>query len=142
MAVLLPELEAMAGHHTKDKGDRGVAKVHADLVAKGYTVLFPATQHAPFDLVAYRNDGSRRLQVKYRSARGALYLLPGHRRVLLLAPGRLSVIRHLEGGTVQERAAGRNTERRRIQSIAIAQLAPTGVNRARDLAAFAVALTA
>jgi len=60
----------MAGHHTKDKGDLGVAKVHADLVAKGYTVLFPATEHAPFDVVAYKNGEFHRVQVKYRSARG------------------------------------------------------------------------
>lgn len=44
---------SMVRHHTKDKGDLGVAKAHADLAAKGFTVLFPATEHAPFDLVAY-----------------------------------------------------------------------------------------
>ncbi|WP_110811810.1 group I intron-associated PD-(D/E)XK endonuclease [Mycolicibacterium mucogenicum] len=59
----------MAKHHTKDKGDLGVAKAHADLAAKGYTVLFPATEHAPFDLVAYADGEFYRLQVKYRSAR-------------------------------------------------------------------------
>lgn len=59
----------MAKHHTKDKGDLGVAKAHADLAAKGYTVLFPATEHAPFDLVAYAEGTFYRLQVKYRSAR-------------------------------------------------------------------------
>lgn len=59
----------MAGHHTKDKGDLGVAKAHADLAAKGFTVLFPATEHAPFDLVAYSDGEFHRLQVKYRSAR-------------------------------------------------------------------------
>ncbi len=46
-------LEVMVRHHTKDKGDLGVAKVHADLASQGFTVLFPATEHAPFDLVAY-----------------------------------------------------------------------------------------
>ena len=56
-------------HHAKDKGDLGVAKVHADLVGKGFTVLFPATQHAPFDLVAYEDGQFHRLQVRYRSAR-------------------------------------------------------------------------
>lgn len=57
----------MVRHHTKDKGDLGVAKVYADLVSKGFMVLFPATEHAPFDLVAY--DGRfLRVQVKYRSA--------------------------------------------------------------------------
>jgi hypothetical protein len=59
----------MASHHTKDKGDLGVAKAHADLAAQGYVVLFPATEHAPFDLVAYRDDVFRRIQVKYRAAR-------------------------------------------------------------------------
>jgi len=55
-------------HHTKNKGDLGVAKAHCDLVEKGYMVLFPTTEHAPFDLVAY--DGAKfiRIQVKYRSA--------------------------------------------------------------------------
>jgi hypothetical protein len=59
----------MAAHHTKDKGDLGVAKVFADLVEKGYALLFPATEHAPFDLVAWDGERFIRLQVKYRSAR-------------------------------------------------------------------------
>ena len=63
----------MPGHHTKEKGDLGIAKAHADLVEKGYIVLFPATEHAPFDLVAYREGTFWRIQVKYRAARaGAL----------------------------------------------------------------------
>jgi hypothetical protein len=59
----------MAAHHTKDKGDLGVAKAHADLVSQGCTVLFPATEHAPFDLVAYREGKFSRVQVKYRAVR-------------------------------------------------------------------------
>jgi hypothetical protein len=59
----------MVRHHTKDKGDLAIAKVHADLVGQGFTVLFPATEHAPFDLVAYAGGEFHRLQVKYRSAR-------------------------------------------------------------------------
>ena len=60
-------------HHTKNKGDLGVAKAHADLVGQGFVVLFPTTEHAPFDLVAYADGRFHRLQVKYRSAsRGAL----------------------------------------------------------------------
>jgi hypothetical protein len=62
-------LESMVERRRKDKGDLGVAKVHADLVSKGFTVLFPATEHAPFDLVAYAAGEFHRLQVKYRSAR-------------------------------------------------------------------------
>jgi hypothetical protein len=59
----------MALHHTKDKGDLGIAKAHADLVGQGCTVLFPATAHAAFDLVAYRSGQFHRVQVKYRSTR-------------------------------------------------------------------------
>ena len=51
------------------KGDLGVAKVRADLPSKGFTVLFPVTEHAPIDLVAYAAGEFHRLQVKYRSAR-------------------------------------------------------------------------
>jgi hypothetical protein len=57
----------MPGHHTKDKGDLGVAKAFADLVGKGYLVLFPATEHAPFDLVAYLDGRFTTVQVKYRT---------------------------------------------------------------------------
>jgi hypothetical protein len=45
-----------------------VAKAHCDLVEKGYMVLFPTTEHAPFDLVAYDGTKFIRIQVKYRSA--------------------------------------------------------------------------
>jgi hypothetical protein len=56
-------------HHTKNKGDLGVAKAHADLVEQGFLVLFPTTEHAPFDLVAYADATFIRVQVKYRAAR-------------------------------------------------------------------------
>jgi hypothetical protein len=60
-------------HHTKNKGDLGVAKAHADLAEQGFLVLFPTTEHAPFDLVTYADGSFQRLQVKYRRAsRGAL----------------------------------------------------------------------
>lgn len=59
----------MARHHTKDKGDLGVAKAHADLAEQGYLVLWPATEHAPFDLVAYAEGEFLRVQVKYRAAK-------------------------------------------------------------------------
>jgi hypothetical protein len=57
------------GHHTKDKGDLGVAKAHADLVEQGFIVLWPATEHAPFDLVVYKNEAFIRVQVKYRASK-------------------------------------------------------------------------
>lgn len=63
----------MGAHHTKDKGDLGVAKAYADLVAQGFMVLFPTTEHAPFDLVAYDGERFHRVQVKYRAVyRGAV----------------------------------------------------------------------
>lgn len=65
----------MAGHHTKDKGDLGVAKAHADLVGKGFIVLFPATERAPFDLVAYAAGRFHRIQVKYRSAKSGAVIV-------------------------------------------------------------------
>lgn len=59
----------MGAHHTKDKGDLGSAKAHADLVGQGFVVLFPATEHAAFDLVAYKDSRFFRIQVKYRATR-------------------------------------------------------------------------
>ena len=62
----------MKTHHTKEKGDLGTAKAHADLVSQGCVVLFPATEHAAFDLVAYKAGVFQRVQVKYRSARAGV----------------------------------------------------------------------
>jgi hypothetical protein len=56
----------MAGHHTKEKGDLGVLKAQVDLYEQGFAVLVPLTEHAPFDLVAYKHGKFRRVQVKYR----------------------------------------------------------------------------
>ncbi len=36
---------------------------------RGFVVLFPATEHAPFDLVTYEDGSFQRIQVKYRTAR-------------------------------------------------------------------------
>ena len=61
-------------HHTKTKGDIGVAKAKLDLLLKGYMILQPETEHAPFDLVTYRDGKFLRVQVKYieENANGAL----------------------------------------------------------------------
>jgi hypothetical protein len=61
-------------HHTKDKGDLGVFKAQADLSAQGYLILLPLTEHAPFDLVVYKDGTFRRVQVRYRAcnSRGCL----------------------------------------------------------------------
>lgn len=57
-------------HHAKDKGDLGVMKVACSLMEQGFMVLFPQTEHAPFDLVAYKDGIFNRIQVKYRAAKG------------------------------------------------------------------------
>jgi len=54
-------------HHTKDKGDLGVLKAQVDLHQQGWMVLVPHTEHAPFDLVGYKNGRFVRVQVKFRS---------------------------------------------------------------------------
>ena len=64
---MLVAITKSIAHHTKNKGDLGVAKAYCDLVEKGYIVLFPSTEHAPFDLVAYDGEIFVRIQVKYRS---------------------------------------------------------------------------
>lgn len=53
-------------HHTKEKGDLGVLKAQIDLFEQGFTILNPLTEHAAFDLVAYKEGKFHRIQVKYR----------------------------------------------------------------------------
>ena len=57
----------MRYHHTKTKGDLGVLCAKVDLVKKGYGLLLPLTEHAPFDLVAFRENIFLRISVKYRT---------------------------------------------------------------------------
>ncbi len=57
----------MKRHHTKDKGDLGVLKAQVDLTEKGWLILKPQTEHAPFDLVIYKDGTFKKVQVKYRS---------------------------------------------------------------------------
>ncbi len=57
----------MRPHHSKDKGDAGVAHAIADLTDQGYLVLTALCEHAPFDLVGYRDGCFIRVSVKYRS---------------------------------------------------------------------------
>ena len=54
-------------HQTKDKGDLGVLKAQLDMYEQGFTLLNPVTEHAPFDLVAYKDKMFWRIQVKYKS---------------------------------------------------------------------------
>ena len=57
----------MDTHHTKAKGDLGVLKAQVSLYEQGYLILQPATDHAPFDLVAYKDGRFKRVQVRYKS---------------------------------------------------------------------------
>ena len=57
----------MIHHHTKAKGDLGVLKAQVSLYEQGYLILQPVTEHAPFDLVAYKDGFFKRVQVKYKS---------------------------------------------------------------------------
>lgn len=54
-------------HHTKEKGDIAVTKIIADLTEKGYDILLPISEHLPFDLIAYKDYISHRIQCKYAS---------------------------------------------------------------------------
>lgn len=64
MGLIFPEQM----HHTKDKGDLAAAKVITDLVEKEYSVFVPVvTEHAPFDLIAYKDGKCYRIQAKYSS---------------------------------------------------------------------------
>ena len=57
----------MVVHHTKNKGDLGVLKAMCDLCQKGYIILKPETEHAPFDIAIWKDGVFSTVQVKYRS---------------------------------------------------------------------------
>ncbi len=57
----------MKQHHTKNKGDLGVLKAQAAFCAQGYLVCLPLSEHAPFDLVVYKSNVFKKVQVKTRS---------------------------------------------------------------------------
>ncbi|WP_315815654.1 group I intron-associated PD-(D/E)XK endonuclease [Paraflavitalea speifideaquila] len=52
----------------------GVLKVKLDLFLQGFVILVPETEHAPFDLVVFKDRDFRSVQVKFRNLnkRGAL----------------------------------------------------------------------
>lgn len=55
-------------HHTKDKGDIGVACVITHLLKHGIQVALPLSEHLPFDLIAIHLDGRMvKVSVKYRA---------------------------------------------------------------------------
>ena len=55
-------------HHTKDKGDIGVACVIADLVKHDIQAALPVSEHLPFDLIAVHPCGrTAKVSVKYRT---------------------------------------------------------------------------
>jgi PD-(D/E)XK nuclease superfamily protein len=54
-------------HHTKDKGDIGLACVMADLIKHDIPVALPVSEHLPFDLIAIHASGAMmKVSVKYR----------------------------------------------------------------------------
>lgn len=54
-------------HHTKDKGDVGLACVIADLLKHDIQVALPISEHLPFDLIAIHSLGHMlKVSVKYR----------------------------------------------------------------------------
>ena len=54
-------------HHTKDKGDLGLACVLVDLIKHDIQVALPMSEHLPFDLVAIHASGEMmKISVKYR----------------------------------------------------------------------------
>ncbi len=57
----------MIKHHTKTLGDIGVLKAQVDLIQKGYIVAIPLTEHAPFDLIIYKDHKMSTVQVKART---------------------------------------------------------------------------
>lgn len=62
-------------HHTKDKGDIGLACVMADLIKRDIQVALPVSEHLPFDLIAIHACGRMvKVSVKYRvlSKRGTV----------------------------------------------------------------------
>ena len=54
-------------HHTKNKCDLAVTKIIADLTEKGFDLLLPISENLPFDLIAYKDNISYRIQCKYAS---------------------------------------------------------------------------
>jgi len=132
----------MRPHHTKDKGDLGVAHAIADLADQGFVVLTALCEHAPFDLVAYRDGTFVRVQVKYRAlapngaikgelrelvvglerylppanrqARGRrrVHLLPRHRRLLLRRSEAIRSIGVLESHPESQRPGAQRAPRR------------------------------
>ena len=54
-------------HHTKTLGDLGIFKAQLDLYQKGYVVCNPMTEHAPFDLIIFKDGICKTVQVKTRN---------------------------------------------------------------------------
>lgn len=64
-------------HHTKDKGDLGLAMVIADLTKKKYSVCLPISEHQAFDLIAVNEVGKlSKVQVKYRELKNGTVEVP------------------------------------------------------------------
>lgn len=63
-------------HHTKDKGDKAVGHVIADLLDNDFQVCLPISEHLPFDLIAVNDNAETlRIQVKYRKLKNGVLQL-------------------------------------------------------------------
>ena len=64
-------------HHTKDKGDKGVGFIIADLLKNGIQVAIPISEHLPFDLIAISKSGQlNKLSVKYKAMKNGRIEIP------------------------------------------------------------------
>lgn len=52
-------------HHTKDKGDLAVLKAKLDLLKQGWISANPETEHAPFDIIIWKDGVCKTVQVKH-----------------------------------------------------------------------------
>lgn len=69
-------------HKTGNKGDIGVDFVTADLLEKGFEVLWPASSTSPFDLVVLSASIFWRVQVKYVSEKHGAIEVCARRRIV------------------------------------------------------------
>lgn len=63
-------------HHTKSKGDKGLAHVIACLTDHDIQIALPMSEHLPFDLIAVQGTKLLRVSVKYRTLTNGALVVP------------------------------------------------------------------
>ena len=91
-------------HHTKEKGDLGVLKAQLDMFEQGFVILNPVTEHAPFDLVAYKDGYSNGYRLNTNQSTGRTVL-----RFISVHAGRIKM----------ERSCGRSIKQKLISIASI-----------------------